>query len=149
MTRRLALGHSAGAGLVLGLLVAERPFWIFGAGIVTGVALVFAVRALRRVLKIGGRVARLVGRAGGGSAWKEVSGAGQELPPAELSELERARAYREGLRQGEAAGIRAAARAETHDRAQRATMEIALEDHWRDVRARSLEHALDVTDPRD
>ncbi len=147
MTRRLAHSHSLGAGLVLGLLAGGHSLWIFGAGVVVGVALVFAVRALRRLLgaaRVGSRLLRrlaggLEGTPAGAPETKGGVGDADELPPAELAEDERERERRHGLRQGEAAGIRAAARIETRERARRLAMQDALEDHWRDERRRSLE----------
>lgn len=145
MTRRLSRGHSAGAGLVLGLLVAQRPLWIFGAGVVAGVALVFAVRALRKAARGARLVARVLERIAGGPAGAPVGkedGGREELPPAALTEEECERERRLGLRQGQAAGIRAAARLEIRDRVRREAMQRALDDHWRGERRRSVERAV-------
>lgn len=141
---KLAHSHSLGAGLVLGLLVSQRPLWIFAAGVVVGVALVFAARALRRLVagaRLAGRaLERFAGRPGGAHNRKEEGGA-RELPPATLTEQEREFARIIGLRQGEAAGIRAAARVERREQARRDAMAAAADDHWARERRRSVERA--------
>lgn len=143
MTRRLAHSHSLGAGLVLGLLVSQRPLWIFAAGVGVGVTLVLAVRVLRRLLAGARLAARALERVAGSS---EGSPAGaperKELPPAELTDDERELERRIGLRQGEAAGIRAAARIERREQARRDAMAAASEEHWRRERGRSVERAV-------
>lgn len=149
--RRLAHSHSLGAGLVLGLLASGHSLYIFGAGVVVGVLLVVAVRAARRLLGAARTGGRLLRRAAGELDTEAPAGAlnrkgergdAAELPPAELSELEREVARREGLRQGEAAGVRAAARIERREQARRDAMTDRLEEHWRDERRRSVEHAV-------
>lgn len=149
--RRLAHSHSLGAGLVLGLLASGHSLYIFGAGVVAGVVLVLAVRALRRLAGAARTGGRLLRRVAGELDTEAPAGApdrkgerddAAELPPAELSELEREVARREGLRQGEAAGVRAAARQEARDAARRQELSDRLEEHWRGERRRSVEHAV-------
>lgn len=139
MTRRLAHGHSLGAGLVLGLLAAGKPLWIFGAGVVVGILLVFVARLVRRAVRGGKVAARVLTRA---AATEQEGARGRELPPAELDGLERERERRIGLRQGEAAGIRAAARVERREQARRDAMSSALEEHWQAQRRRDLERVV-------
>ncbi len=149
--RRLRHSHSLGGGLLLGLAVAEQPLWIFAAGVVVGVGLVLAVRVWRRLYRLARRAAsRFLPPGIGaertspeGAPTREEDGDASGLPPAELSEHERELERRVGLRQGEASGIRAAARIERREQARRDAMSRVLEDHWRDERGRSVEHALD------
>ncbi len=137
-------GHSLGGGLVLGLIVAQRPLWIFGAGVVVGIALVFAVRALRRLLRVAGLGARWLNgvHSRRGAHGRTEEGRHEELPPAALSREERELERRAGLRQGEAAGIRAAARSESRERARREAMLEASARFGRDLNRQSLERAL-------
>jgi len=151
MRRRLTHSHSLGAGLVLGLLASGRPWLLFAAGVVVGATLVLALRASRRLYRLARRAASRflppgIGaerNSSAGAPDRKEEGGRDELPPAELSELERERERRIGRRQGEAAGVRAAGRVETRERARRQAMTAALEEHWRDERGHSLEHALD------
>ena len=142
---RLARSHTFGGGLVLGLLASGHGLYVFAAGIVAGVALVFAARALRRLSRLARRAASRFLPPGSGAKRTTSEGAlavdCQGLPPAELSEHERERERRTGLRQGEAAGIRAAARIERREQARRDAMSDALEGHWQRERGRSLERA--------
>lgn len=144
--RRLSHSHSLGGGLVLGLVVAQRPLWIFAAGVVVGVGLVLAVRVLRRLLggvRLGVRaLERYADRPAAGAPDRREETRGGELPPAELTEAERELARREGLRQGEAAGIRAAARVERREQSRRDEMSARLEEHWRDERRSSVDRAV-------
>ncbi len=140
---RLPHSHSLGGGLVLGLLVAQRPLWIFAAGVVVGIALVFAVRTLRKLLGAVRIGARLLERLAGQRPTTPLAGdQDAALPPTELSELEREQERRIGLRQGEAAGIRAAARIESHDRARREAMLESSARFGRELGRQSLERAL-------
>ncbi len=142
MTRRLAHSHSLGAGLVLGLLVAQRPLWIFAAGVVGGIALVFAARVVRRLIRVGGLGLRWLERKA--ETPNEASAERAPLVASVLSLDERERERVRGLRQGVAAGIRAAAREEVRESAKREAMDEALERHWREQRHRSIR---DVVQP--
>ncbi len=56
MSRRWHHGHSLGAGLLGGLLVAQRPALIFALGVLVGVAAVLAVLGGYRLAGVLARV---------------------------------------------------------------------------------------------
>lgn len=136
MLSRYHHGHSLGAGLIIGLMVTQRPWLVFAAGVIVGVSLVFAMRVLRR----------LATTADLGIGWlrrKADAVDVAELEQGRLTPDERERERRLGLRQGEAAGIRAAARQEARDQARRDAMLEASNRFGRQLSQQSLARALD------
>jgi hypothetical protein len=135
--------HALGGGLLLGLLVAQRPWLVFAAGVAVGIALVFALRALRGVLRTMNHVSRFIERRS--SAAPSVSGSAPPVagPLTVLTDEELEAERLVGLRQGTAAGVRAAARQEVRERAKREAMSNALEEHWQEERSRSVRRAVE------
>lgn len=123
--------HSLGAGVLLGLAASSQPHAIAYAslaGFVAGALVTVAAFGARRTFRFFGNVARRLER--GHELELEPDDVPAAVGLAYLSQAE-AEAHRlEGLRQGEAAGVRAAARAEVRDSAKRAMIEQALDDHW-------------------
>jgi hypothetical protein len=138
--RRGYYPHTLGGGVLLGLAVAQRPWLVFAAGVVVGIALVFALRALRGLFRLGKNIKSAF------PAASSVSGPGASPvagPLAVLTDEELEAERLVGLRQGTAAGVRAAARAEVRDQAKRDAMTNALEQHWQEERSRSVRRAVE------
>lgn len=132
--------HTLGGGVLLGLMVAQRPWLVFALGIAVGVALMFALRALRGM---GRFVERFAPRTVGAVTPTTTAPPAAAGPLAVLTDDELEAERLVGLRQGTAAGVRAAARAEVRDHAKREAMTNALEEHWREERSRSVRRAVE------
>lgn len=130
MIRRWNHGHSIGVGFLGALFLAQNGWLIYLAGLLTGIAVTMTLVLLRNGLK---RTAAI----GDGLTAKLNADAALAL-----TEADREHERQVGLRQGEIAGVRAAARVEARDQHRRGAMREAVDRFGSDLRHDSLDRAL-------
>lgn len=152
-------GHSLATGAMVGLLVSYRPWLILAAGILLGAGLTFA---LPRTVRAAGRMwdalehrirpAKVLEAGGGRGAAlayaaemvrrsEEDPGMRAPIPGPTLSDVEREKERLAGLRQAEAAAIRAQTRRDYRERFRREQMLASGERFGAELRQRSLRRA--------